>query len=167
MSDHNIAIRRPSSGSAQQKALPASRALAAPLLVLGLEWGVSASNKFLGHFVDGFPSYIHGLLQSNVFLPGLRLIGRFPIAAAYAAEATEAVMAILLIAAAFALWRGIDRVGVPLAEATSALSAVVSTMLWLMLGHQPFWPTAAINNGFGAGIRHRVFPCIAIGGAGG
>jgi hypothetical protein len=131
--------------------------LAAPLLVLGLEWGVSATNKILGGFVGQFAGYVNGLARSGTFLPGLRLILRFPTETAYAAIAIEAAMAILLIAAAVAMWRGVDHFWIPLAEATTLVSAVVAATLWLMLGHQPFWPSAASNGGFGPGIGIEFF----------
>jgi len=135
----------------------ALRILVAPLLVLGLEWAVSASNKILGNFVGQFAGYVNALAQYGTFLPGLRLILRFPTAAAYGAIGIEAAMAILLIAASIALWRGIEHFWVPLAEATTLVSAIVATMLWLMLGHQPFWPSPASNGGFGPGIGIEFF----------
>ena len=129
----------------------------APLLVLGLEWAVSASNKILSDFVGEFAGYVQGLAHSDTFLPGLRLLVRFPTEGAYGAIGVEAAMAILLIAASIALWRGIDHFWVPLAEATTLVSAVVATILWVMLGHQPFWPTPASNRGFGPGIGIEFF----------
>ncbi|HZV80470.1 MAG TPA: hypothetical protein VFF60_12785 [Candidatus Binatus sp.] len=136
---------------------PALQTLAPPLLVLGLEWAVSASNKILGGFVGQFGGYVNGLVRSGTFLPGLHLFARFPTEAAYVAIGTEAAMAVLLIAAAIALWRGMDRFWVPIAEATTLVSAVVATTLWLMLGHQPFWPSRASNGGFGPGIGIEFF----------
>ncbi len=133
------------------------RILVAPLLVLGLEWAVSASNKILGGFVGQFGGYADGVARSGTFLPGLRLMVRFPTEAAYGAIGTEAAMAVLLIAASIALWRGMDHFWIPLAEATTLMSAVVATTLWLMLGHQPFWPSPALNGGFGPGIGIEFF----------
>lgn len=148
------ASARPERTSLDRQAL---RILVAPLLVLGLEWAVSASNKILGDFVGQFKGYVDGVARSGTFLPGLRLELRFPTEAAYAAIGIEAAMAILLIVASMALWRGVDHFWVPLAEATTLVSAVVSTMLWLMLGHQPFWPSPASNGGFGPGIGIEFF----------
>jgi hypothetical protein len=136
---------------------PALQILATPLLVLGLEWAVSASNKILGDFVGQFAGYVNGLARSGTFLPGLHLMVRFPTETAYAAIGTETAMAVLLIGAAVALWRGIDHFWVPIAEATTLVSAVVATMLWLMLGHQPFWPSPAAKGGFGPGIGIEFF----------
>ena len=131
--------------------------LVAPLLVLGLEWAVSASNKILSGFIDQFAGYVNGVARSGTILPGLGLMMRFPTEAAYVAIGTEAAMAILLIAASIALWRGIDHFWIPLAEATTLVSAIVATTLWLMLGHQPFWPSPASNGGFGPGIGIEFF----------
>jgi hypothetical protein len=136
---------------------PLLRVLAPPLFVLGLEWAVSASNKIFGHFVSAFPGYIDGVMQSGIFLPGVRLMARFPHAAALVAMCTESGVAIILITAAIVLWLGIDHYWVPIAESAALLSAIVSGGLWLMLGHQPFWPTPSTNSGFGPGIGIEFF----------
>ena len=124
------------------------RALSVPVFVIGLEWMVSATNKFIGNFVGAFPAYVSGLKAAHTFLPGLSLMVRFPIVAAWAAIATETALGISLILASYFLLRGATRFWEVLAGTALAVSAIVSVGLWLIVGRPPFWPD---GNGFGSG----------------
>lgn len=126
----------------------ALRALSAPVLVLGLEWIVSAANKLIGNFVATFAAYTSSLQSSHIFLPGLSLMVHFPIAAAWLAIVTETGLGIALVLASVLLLRGANRTGEVLGGAALGISGVVALGLWLMVGRPPFWPT---GNGYGSG----------------
>ena len=124
------------------------RALSAPVFILGLEWIVSGSNKLIGNFVGTFPAYASSLQASHIFLPGLALMVRFPVAAAWLAIVTETGLGIALVLASFFFLRGANRLWEEVGGAALALSAVVSVGLWLIVGRPPFWPD---GNGYGSG----------------
>jgi len=126
----------------------AMRALSVPVFVLGLEWIVSGVNKLIGNFLGTFSSYISALQASHIFLPGLSLAVRYPLAAAWLAVVTENGLGIALVVAAFLMFRGANRIGEMVGGAALAISAVVAVGLWLIVGRPPFWPT---GNGFGSG----------------
>lgn len=136
--------------TAMQRAASARalRALSVPVFVLGLEWIVSATNKFIGNFVTAFPAYASGLQASHIFLPGLSLMVRFPVVAAWLAIATETSLGIALVLASIFFWRGTIRIGEVVGGIALAVSAVVAVGLWLIVGRPAFWPT---GNGFGSG----------------
>jgi uncharacterized membrane protein YphA (DoxX/SURF4 family) len=125
----------------------ALRALSAPIFVLGIEWIVSATNKLTGNFVATFPAYTSGLQASHIFLPGLSLLVRFPIAAAWLAIVTETGLGIALVLASLFFLRGTNRVAEMVGGTALAVSAVVAVGLWLIVGHPPFWVT---GNGYGS-----------------
>lgn len=131
--------------SARNRAI---RALSAPIFVVGLEWIVSGTNKIIGNFVGPFPAYAASLQAQHVFLPGLSLLVRYPIAAAWLAIATENGLGIALVVASFFFLRGGNRMWELVAGTCLALSAAVATALWLMVGRPPFWPD---GNGYGSG----------------
>jgi hypothetical protein len=128
----------------------AHKAIAAPLLVVGLEWSVSAANKYIGSFVADFPRYVASLQQQHVFLPGLSLMARFPRVFAYYAIEAETVLAFLMIAAAIIFWRRSSPFWDSLAAAAVTLSSIVAFTLYLIVGHPPFWPDRS-SNGLGSG----------------
>jgi hypothetical protein len=132
------------------KSRTAHKAIAAPLLIVGLEWLVSAANKYLGGFVAHFPAYATALQQERLFLPGLHVLAMFPKEFAYLALATESLLAFVLIAAAFIFWRGISRTWDVLAAAAVTVSAVMALGLYLMVGHPPFWPDPS-SSGYASG----------------
>jgi uncharacterized membrane protein YphA (DoxX/SURF4 family) len=124
------------------------RALSVPVFVLGLEWIVSGSNKIIGNFVATFPAYAKGLEASHLFLPGLSLMVRFPIATAWLAIVTETGLGIALLLVSYFFWRGATRFWEALGGTALALSAIVAVGLWLIVGRPPFWPD---GNGYGSG----------------
>lgn len=135
------------------------RALSAPIFVLGLEWIVSATNKIIGNFVGTFPAYASSLQASHIFLPGLSLMVRFPVVFAWLAIATETGLGISLVLASVFFLRGANRIWEVVAGTALALSAVVATGLWLIVGRPPFWPD---GNGYGSGWPVEIFlVCIS------
>lgn len=132
------------------KSRTAHKAIAAPLLIVGLEWSVSAANKYHGGFVANFPAYAKALQHEGLFLPGLQLLAVFPKEFAYLALATESILAFVLVAAAFIFWRGISRTWDVLAAAAVTLSAIMALALYLIVGHPAFWPDAS-SSGYGSG----------------
>ena len=126
----------------------ALRALSVPVFVIGLEWIVSGANKIIGNFVATFPAYASGLQAAHTFLPGLSLMVRFPVLAAWLAIATETGLGVALILASFFFWRGANRVWEVVGGTALGVSAVVAVGLWLIVGRPPFWPD---GNGFGSG----------------
>jgi hypothetical protein len=128
----------------------AHKAVAAPLLIVGLEWSVSAANKYFGGFVASFPAYATALQHERLFLPGLHLLAFFPTEIAYLALATESLLAFVLIAAACIFWREINQTWDALAGAAVTVSAMMALALYLMVGHPPFWPDPS-SSGYGSG----------------
>lgn len=124
------------------------RTLSAPIFVIGLEWVVSGTNKIIGNFVGPFPAYAAGLQAQHIFLPGLSLMVRFPIAAAWLATATETGLGIALVLASFFFVFAPNRTWEIVAGTALAVSACVAAGLWLIVGRPPFWPTGA---GYGSG----------------
>lgn len=116
------------------------RVLAAPVLVVGLEWVVSATNKIIGPFVGPFPAYVSALQAQHIFLPGLSLAVRFPLVAALLAIATETALGVTLVLSAFFFLRGANRIWEMVAGTALGVSAFVATGLWLIMGRPPFWP---------------------------
>lgn len=116
------------------------RVLSAPILVVGLEWIVSGTNKIIGDFVGPFPAYVSALQAQHTFLPGLSLAVQFPMLAARLAIATEIGLGITLIVASLFFFRGASRIWEAVAGTALAVSAVVATGLWLLVGRPPFWP---------------------------
>ena len=124
------------------------RALAAPIIVVGLEWIVSGSNKIIGDFVRPFPAYASALQAQHTFLPGLSLIVRFPVLTAWLVILTESGLGIALILTAFFFLRGVSRVWEMVGSIALVISTFFSAGIGLSIGRPPFWPD---GNGYGSG----------------
>jgi hypothetical protein len=152
----------PQASPAQRAAMSdwALRALSAPIFVVGLEWIVSGTNKIIGNFVGPFSAYVSGLHAEHIFLPGLSLAMKFPVLAARLAIGTEIALGTTLLLASFFFLRRANRAWELVATAALAVSALVATGLWLMVGRPPFWPT---GNGYGSGWPVEFFlVCISL-----
>jgi len=126
----------------------AFRALAPPIFVVGLEWLVSGTNKLIGNFVGTFPAYVSGLQAEHTFLPGLSLMAKAPILAAWLAIVTENVLGITLLLASVALLFRAKRIWEVVAGTALVVSTFVAAGLWLIVGRPPFWPDGV---GYGSG----------------